>query len=359
MTDIAYLQPLGSLIPDNHTFPTPHMYWYVFGANAPPGFTPKAVVAPGHIFVTQISTRSSTIGGRANVMTYDLDFTICDPVTGYFINLTQFTDPRLLAAVATASCDPTSNTCNIAVDPVIELQGGDPIGVTGDPVGVHGVDMGLRDHRIATGESGFVDPSMYDQPSTAGPRSRLYAACPLDYMPSTISTPLHLLFKDPFGIVMNWKPLCGPSVYNDIAHTAMGYWFPPGYDPNDPSRPEWNVLYLGPNDYDDTMQSFSNSDAFDSSGVFPHGLYTFTPRAAPSLVDRDFASITDTQITCYDLTGPAPAHWTGRLLLQLQPAPGGDPARDHLIVEGQSGPCGPGPWALTAGSPATRVTFSR
>ena len=359
--DLWSLAPLGSLIPDNHTFPTPHMYFYVVDVTA--GIDKEAAVsAPAHMFVTSASKRVRT-SSAGTITTLDLDFVICDEVTGYFINLRRFTGAVLTAFSAlpcTLTGTPAESTCQVKFSPALELRAGDSIGTTGDIAGgVGGMDVGLRDTRIANGRSAFANPERFCKVGETPGRNRCFVACPLDYMPSTLATQIGPLFVDRNGIQMDATPACGLSVYFDFAGTALGYWFP-ATGPSGPSvySAEQYVLYTGPNDYKHAYQTFSLGDSFDvATPSLVHGNYTFAPQTTGK-INRDFKTVTDSAIYCYDTlysqvrsplaSGPAVVNRI--VLIQL------DATAATLTVDAQqAATCGTGPWTMSAGA----VRFSR
>ncbi|MFN8535434.1 MAG: hypothetical protein U0556_18005 [Dehalococcoidia bacterium] len=287
------LSPVGTLVPPDHVFPTPHMYFYVKN-DATPDDIEAPVVSPGDVLVTAIGIQVyDRLGAKSDYPVYSIYFTPCADLELYIFNLRRFTHPALLAATELCVPEPLGPTrqCRVAVS--VRLAAGEEIGTTGDrQAGLGGIDLGARDYRLTTGRD-FANP---DRWCTAGSRAvwlRCYTICPLDLLPAAVREPLLDRFVDFSGTVKRTEePRCG-SVYRDLAATAQGTWFRTG---NVPRAGEGPHVYLGPTAFTSTVEVFSMGTSVP--GV-AGGAYHFAPREA-GLVNRRFADLPAEVVACYE-----------------------------------------------------------
>jgi hypothetical protein len=357
--NVLTLGPLGSLVPPDHVFPTPHFYFYVKNDTTPSEIE-SPVFAPADLNVTQIGLRVyQRLGGKTNYPDYQLVFRVCESIDGYFIHLRSLTHPDLAAALAANSCTPVPTTGGVFSDafcqfPVnVLIASGAQIGTTGDSVaGVGGLDLGLRDYRLPNGRSGFARPDRWCSEGGRNPYDRCYAVCAIDYMPAAERAKYLDRFTDSTGVVTRSdEPRCG-TIYHDRAGTARGAWFAVGT----PSRTETYQLYLGPDAYTERYQTISMGTSVPGLAA---GGYLFRP-ASSGTVNRPFESVTTQSVACYDtfygrLSDAERGIQQGNranltMLLQLQS--GGAQLK---VAAGPAGTCGGGPWTM----PASAIVFER
>lgn len=351
--NISTLMPLGSLVAGDHTYPTPHMYFYVKNDTLE-GDIESPVHSPGNITVTGVSRRNyGMLGGRSNYTDYGITFNVCGKLQMYFIHLRSLVHPQLQQASQTqcklaATQNPNESFCQIG-GLNISLKVGEQIGTAGDKVaGVYGLDMGARDYSFYGGRA-FSNPDRWCPGGNQNIFGRCYAVCPLDYLPQAERIHLSGLFSDG-RITRTDEPRCG-TVYQDFLGTAQGYWVGPG---TDPTRTELPQLFLGQGTLVSGYNVFVTGTSIPN---LPVRQYVFDARNS-GRVNRAFNSIEDEQIYCFESF-----YWresdlknqvnpmTGTILL-LKLSNGGN----NLSVEAQSAQsCGNGPWTLTSNS----VLFER
>ncbi|MBI3743922.1 MAG: hypothetical protein HY261_06530 [Chloroflexi bacterium] len=354
--NIRNLNPIGSLVPPDHVFPTPHMYFYVKN-DANPNDIESPIFAPGDMVFDNIALRHyDTIARKTDYTDYTLTFVVCDGLVGYFHHVRSLTHPGLVAALKAQSCVPqgTGNEkfCQFPVR--VTVKAGEQIGTTGDTLGgVGGLDMGVRDYRLATGRSAFANPDRWCGSSGRDQNiyGMCYTACPLEYLAADERAKIIDLFIDfTLTVRRTEEPKCG-LFYSDMPGTAQGRWFAPVQQ----QFSEAPNLYLGPNMFTSQLGEFS-------MGTSVPGLrgaaYIFEPRDS-GLVNRRFSDIRDEQVYCfenfYGLERDFFAHANsnrngGTILLRL--SEGGA----KVTVDGRTvAACGAGPFALTSAA----VTFSR
>ncbi|MGD8814389.1 MAG: hypothetical protein PVI78_07930 [Anaerolineales bacterium] len=348
LEDISSVAPLGSLIPPGHTFPTPHLYLFVFGAEDTQGL-PATVYAPGDILLTNIVFKYQESRESLGVYTdYDLHFLVCDEVELYFIHVHSISHPEIVAAMEAGDCPPTGvdrnfQECHLRVS--IPIPVGSILGTTGDwEARIFGLDVGIRDYRLPHGRSAFANPDRWCDEFDPFIASHCYAACFFDYMPEDKAAPYLDRIRKGEGdqaIQRNEQPLCG-TVYYDIAGSAQGYWFPS----RDHVTTEADSLFLGPNDFLPSLSSFSIGNSIPGMRSF---VYTFMPLASGG-VNRPFDKILDNEVYCFDrlydslesLVVEAPHTMPFVILLQLS-----DDGQSLRIEKRDGEVCGSGPWSFS------------
>lgn len=346
---IDHLGPLGSLVAGDHTYPTPHMYFYVKN-DATPGDIEAPVYAPADLVVNGVSRRHyGQLGGRSDYTDYGITFSVCGQLQGYFIHLRSLAQPQLQQAV-TANCqlaatqNPNETFCQIATN--IPLKLGEEIGTTGDKLaGAGGLDMGLRDYALPSGRSAFANPERWCPAGSQGNvYGRCYAVCPLDYLPEAERSALLPRFSDSLkALFRSDEPRCG-TVYQDLPGSARGYWVSPG---SDPARSELAQLFLGASSLAADIGVFVTGNSIPN---LPVRQYLFAPQRS-GRGNRAFEQISDEQVYCYDSFYQRETD----LLAQRNPLTGTilllrlSNAGQSLSIEAQSAAaCGAGPWTMSA-----------
>lgn len=355
LENISTLAPVASLVPPDHVFPTPHMYFYVKN-DATPGDIESPVFAPADLVMTSIGLRHyAAIGQKRDYTDYTLVFSIQDELMMYFHHVRSLTHPGLVEALRRQGCTPVGagNETFCSFDVRISIKAGQQIGTTGDlAAGVGGLDMGARDYTLAGGASAFVNPTRWCSSSFfRNIYERCYTVCPLDYLVESERSPFMSLFQDYSRTVRRTEePRCG-DVYSDIPGTAQGYWIVSAQ--TGPLMSEGPHLYLGASPLTSTLQEFSMGTSIPE---LRGGGYLFVP-SETGMVNRRFSQISDERVYCFD-TLYASESDAGRkvpifngpmLILQLKNAGG------SVQIEKRTGTCGAGPWALTQ----ARVEFVR
>jgi hypothetical protein len=303
---VATMGQLGSLVPPDHTFPTPHFYFYTKNPNNPSDIE-APVYAPGNLRLTSVTVRhyDKLRGGTPNYIDYSLIFNICDDVDIYFHHVRSIVFPKLKTWIEArqSACvwagDGGTSTgggsneqpCNLEPPrEVISLAAGEQLGTAGDIRGVGGLDMGMRDWRLTTGRD-YINADRHCK-GARGVFSRCNAVCPLDYVDATERAKYINLFST-MGRPVESTNKCG-TVYWDVAGTAQGYWFPT--DPKYPSYSEEYVLFMAASPAKPSVEVFSMGRAVpDLNGQ----RYAFAPKSS-GLTNRRFADVKDSQIYCFD-----------------------------------------------------------
>lgn len=353
---VHFMGQLGSLVPPDHTFPTPHFYFYTknpFDATD----IEAPVFAPADLVLEYLGLRhyARLRGGTADYTDYYLTARVCDDVDLYFIHLRSITEPSLAALIDAqrARCawlaDAGSNTgggteeqtCDVTLpgDPVL-VRAGEPIGTAGDIRGVGGLDMGLHDMRDRDGRD-FAKPDHMCPTGYGAPiHPQCYAECPLDYVDEMLAAPYRALFGYGPDQPAQVEPLCG-KVHWDIAGTAQGYWFTA--TPTLAGESEQDKLFMARSPLTDAVYVFSMDNAL--AGV-AGGLYGFAPRNGGQ-VNRRFGEISDQSVYCFE----GPGHGEGAVLRGWQPWPfvlvlGFTPDGVLQIQKQDREDCGNGPYAF-------------
>lgn len=363
LADITSMGVLGTLVPPDHTFPTPHLYFYVMNASG--GGGESNVYAPADITATTIVYKyRATCSGAANCNDFDIYFQVCDEMKMYFIHVASITQPDMVAAMAAGNC-PSSGEgrsfeeCHLTTN--IELSAGEAIGTTGQQGVAYGMDVGVRDYRLSYGRSAFVDPDRWCSADNPSITEHCYTVCFFDYLGAATAEGYLAKFEEQ-DVQRTEEPRCGGiyytldvplhgSIYYDVAGSARGYWFPTAETPTT----EANDFYVGPDSIVPSKYSFS----IGSSSINPdHKVYIFNPSDS-GLVNRKFGDITDTEIYCYDhlydsiySAVNSPSNTMSFIFLLRLSAD-----FQSLTFEKQStaSSCGSGPWAFGSSS----VTFVR
>ncbi len=308
---VAHMGQLGSLVPPDHTFPTPHFYFYTKNPYDTSDIE-APVYSPADLRLTSVSLRhyDALRGGTPNYTDYQLTFSVCADVDIYFIHVRSITFKPIVDLIEAqkSRCrwnqDGGTNTgggsneqsCNLEVprDSVITMAAGDPLGTTGDKQGVGGLDMGMRDYRVNNGRD-FINVQ-HHCPGTGNEHNvyaRCSAVCPLDYVSSTERAKYIDLFSDGMGRAATTEPKCG-TVHWDIPKTAQGYWFTT--NPAYANRHEEFDLFMAKSPLDASIEVFSMGRSVPN---LEGRIYAFTPKTS-GLTNRRFAEITDAQTYCYD-----------------------------------------------------------
>jgi len=318
---------------------------------------PTTVYAPADMTLTNIFFKyRETSGSKTDYTDYDLHFSVCDDVKLYFIHVRSLTHPEIVSAIAAANCPSSGAARNyqeyhLRVN--IPISANEVIGTTGDlNASIYGMDVGLRDYRLQTGRTAFVNPDRWCDENNPHITGRCYTACFFDYMDADAAYPyLDMFFKtdNNQGFHRTEDPVCG-TVYLDVENTAQGYWFPS----TENTTTEVNSLFLGPNDYLPSKHSFSTGNAI--TGLASR-VYTFTPQSS-GIINRKFNEITDSEIYCFDtlydslysLVSDLPTWMESIILLQLS-----SDGRTITIEKQSATSCGSGPCSFTDNA----VTFYR
>lgn len=350
---VSNLSPIATLVPPDHVFPTPHMYFYVKN-DATPNDIEVPVYAPGDMTIDSIGIRRyDNLNGKLGYTDYTLTFKFCKDLSGYFHHVRSLTHPLLVQALASQGCTPqgpaTEKFCSFST--AVPLKAGEEMATTGDKEArVGGLDMGVRDYRLVTGRSAFANPDRWCGSTGESPFSQCYTVCPLDYLPEAVRSSYLELFYDYQHVSQRTdEPRCG-NFYTDLRGTAQGRWYSAT---NNPPFTEGPHLFLGPSTFSSVVQAFSmGTSVKDLQGR----RYLIKP-ADDGLVNRSFAEIKDTLVYCFDtfymsdgdaLRGrnPDPRLTDISILIQLTDSAKG------LSVERRSGRCGAGPWQMTANAAA-------
>jgi hypothetical protein len=345
--NIKSLAPVGTLVPPDHVFPTPHMYFYVKN-DLTPGEIETPVFAPADLVVTSITLRNyGVLRSKTNYTDYSLVFRVCDGLEMYFHHVRTLTHSALSQVLQQQTCTPqgggNEQACNISV--YVPIAAGTQVGTTGDTVaGVGGLDMGARDYRLVTGRLAFARPDRWC--GATGFRNifdRCHTVCPLDYLPAAEQEKLLGRFSDFTGTILRTEdPRCG-TVYRDVAGTAQGHWFAVGKFTH--VMNEAPHLFLGPSGLTSNVQELSVGTSL--TGVRGGG-YKFHQQEGGQ-VNRRFTEIVDNQVYCYETlfrdarTAEQHTNPVAGVTVLLRLAPGGS----NVTLEGRAADsCGSGPWSL-------------
>jgi hypothetical protein len=228
--DIGSIAPLGDFAVPGHVFPTSHVE---FGGRREAG-EPVAldVFAPARVSITGVSSETRRAGDAATGLQpdYQLDFSVCEDINGYFTQLQSLSDElqRRLRIDDEDSWEcsdalerengASRQTCRKSVHGPT-LEAGSLIGTAGASLG-----FGLFDSRT---------PNTVANPRRWQPAERT-SVCPLDYFEE--GSALQNVLYDKLGsegMPRERPPACG-TAYWDEPGTARGVWFVPGL----PARPE-------------------------------------------------------------------------------------------------------------------------
>ncbi len=348
LEDISSVGPLGSLIPPGHTFPTPHLYLFVFGSQDVEG-APATLYAPGDMILSNVIFKYQEHRESISDYTdYDMHFSVCDDVELYFIHVQSITHPEVVAAMQAGDCPATGSDreyreCHLHMG--IPIQAGTVLGATGDfEARIFGLDVGVRDHRLPEGRSAFINPDRWCDVENPFIAEHCYAACFFDYLAADLAAPYLDLIRRGSGdtaIQRTEAPVCG-TIYHDVPASAQGYWFPSLEVPTSES----NSLFLGPNDFLPSYHSFSVSNAIPGLRSF---VYSYAPQSS-GLVNRGFDEIMDNEIYCFDRLYDSleslvqQASHSMDFVIVLQPSGDG---KILTIEKQEAAACGSGPWSFS------------
>lgn len=293
---IDHIVPLGNLNPPGHTLPTKHMY-FNFEAGSKVN-----VKAPASMHIT--SMRSAKYM-RNGTMDYEISFTPCRNISGYFIHLDTLS-PLLKEALDEAEKDDcrTMDTgqgdmeeCFLSVDVVIE-EGSDIGTVKVTDEGFAALDFGLVDQRV-------------EAPYVAGesmvPDDYASVVCPLDYFSDNLKKELYGKVGGR-GQIRTEEPRCG-TVHQDVIGRAQGSWFNAN---RSEGFSQMTDLALVHDNIDPNRSVMSIGQGLQELGI--HARTIFFEGKDGGYINRDFKDVSpDGNVYCYEF--PLDANYT--VLLQM------------------------------------------
>jgi hypothetical protein len=308
--EIASIAPLGDFALPGHVFPTSHVE---FGMRLPAGEqVARDVFAPARIRITRVlrDTRRANDAESPLPPDYQLDFSVCEDVSGYFTQLPSLSDDlqkhlRIDDEDSWHCSDALANeagasrqSCSKSVrGPTLEA--GSRLGTAGASLG-----FGLLDSRTA---NTVANPRRW-------PPSERTSVCPFDYFEE--GSALQNVLYDKLGsegMPRERPPACG-TAYWDEPDTARGVWFVPGL----PERPEDPHITLAYYNMDGQSGVFAlGSSVHEASAKFGwlaalgegepdyvgNRVYLFTAGTSEDrTINRPFEDITsgDPMIHCYE-----------------------------------------------------------
>lgn len=282
--NIDHIVPLGNLNPPGHTLPTKHMYF---------NFTTKDksnvdVVAPADLHITGMKSANYLADGFTD---YEISFTPCRDVTGYFIHLDSLS-PKLKEAYKEADNDDCTTLetglgamedCFINMS--VTVEEGEKIGTANWRAEGFALDFGLVDERIKAPYVAGADRRAGDFESVV---------CPIDYFADDLKKQLYRKVggQDRRRTV---EPICG-TVHQDIEGKAQGAWFSAN---KEEGHSEMMYLALVHDNIDGSKSAISMGSGLQSLGVESHTFY-FESKATGK-VNRDFKDVgPDGKVYCYE-----------------------------------------------------------
>lgn len=167
---------------------------------------------------------------------------------------------------------------------LVEFAAGEEIGMGTDAAGV---DFGLNDLRAPP--AGFVRPDHY-------PSDYMQYVTPLEYFTPSVRSAFALKTGSVFGNRLRTSEPIAGSYMQDVAGTAQGNWFKPGFYFT--TSGDITTALALVHDYVDPGQPIMSVGS-SVRGV-TMGLYSFTPRTG-GRINRPFRDVTpDGSIYCYD-----------------------------------------------------------
>lgn len=352
--DVEHLGPLGSLVPPDHTFPTPHMYIYSKVKDGGP--IAATVYAPADMVLVSAGLRHyDKIGTKTDYIDYTLVFAVCAEVDMYFHHVSSVSHPAIAAAIDAekAKCKFSadggvntgggSNEQYCAMEVRADVKAGDAIGTSGDKEArVGGLDWGARDRRMPNGRSGYINPARHCPGQNVF--DRCYAFCGFESLPSEVYAPYRSLFTDFTGTVIRQdEPHCG-TTYADVPGTAQGYWFA-AQRPAVLNGPEEYELFLGSSPYTAAYDIFSMGRNVPDLKA---SRYVFRPSTSGN-VNRRFAQLLPGETACYEalydresaIPQGAPPLTNLTILVKLE-----TDAQKLTVEKRPSATCGTGPWTF-------------
>jgi len=285
-------QPLGTVSPPSHTFPTDHMYFFIKkdDINDPESIPNKVpVYAPGDMTITKIGSQERYEGRQLLNSDFNMDFVPCKEVSGYFIHLSSISDKlkeefdeqqKMCSEYNTGGYN--YKNCEAGVE--IKVKAGEQIGTAGGVKGQAALDLGMLDFRVS--------PLQY-----ANQKRWQGKSVPIDYFSSPAKEELFAKVGDN-SEKRTIEPICG-SIDQDIAGTAQGVWFIKG-TPEDPksTHPEDTHLALVHDNVDYAQPVFSVGTSVQKSGL-ESGRYYYAPKET-GFLNRDFGDLVPGNVYCFD-----------------------------------------------------------
>ena len=341
LAQVTGVVPLGNLNPPGHTFPTPHLYFYLKRTNPadPLDFSFPSVsaplYAPGNIRVHQVRRSEYSTGPLPadHWSDYSIDYGVCRELTGYFHHVTTLSAgfETLVGPIGSDACE-TYSTGGVTVTQCrknvsLDITSGFTLGTAGGTLRANALDVGMRDQRVSLG---FISPAKYPD--------RVHTVCAADYMEPVVKAAVESKLGNFSGTIQRTvPPVCGEVMY-DVAGTASGDWFAVGAstDNEDPH------LALVPDNVNPNLLTFSVGTSVPSLGT---GAFSFTPSLIPgSFVNQPFNLVTPGAVYCY---GPIVSGGMQRVIfLEMSDS-------THLRIASLAGPtvtCGAAPFVMPAGA---------
>ena len=282
ISTITALTPMGNLSPVNHTFPTDHIFFNIYGQLTP-------LVAPGSANLISVTSITYVVspgppGPVQGSTEFLLEFSPCNEFDWYFDHV-QALDSTLASQIGPMSnCATTSGggTTKVTCSKTVQIQVS-----TGQALGLGANDWRAFDTR--TTPLAYISPGKFV--------GSLYIVCPVDFMDTNYqgtSTPLKSAWQAKFN--RSVVPVCG-TVMQDVANTAQGVWYAPGCTSQ---CPESTGLALVHDNFAPSTGTFSVG-----SGVptLSGNIYRFNPKttADGSRINYDFNLLSsDGNVYCYN-----------------------------------------------------------
>jgi len=350
LNQINGVVPLGNLNPPGHTFPSPHLYFYLKRDNPanPLDFSAPSVSTPvramGGIRVTRVES-SEQLSVSPTYSDYTVRYSACREAGGYYHHMPSL-DPAFAAMVGPIGSDScttystggtTYRNCSKSVS--IDVPAGFVLGTAGGDMRANALDVGLRDQRVTLP---LNSPAKH-------PSDLVNVVCAVDYMNDALKVSVQAFLGSYTGDYHRTAaPVCGGVAY-DFPGTASGDWFFPGAstDHEDPH------LGLVPDNTNPMLRSFSVGTSIAS---VPSGTYSFAPNPdSASLVNRAFELVAPGSVYCYESLGFVSGGSVGPPMARIMFLDMPDPT--HLRIGSTSGvsSCGAPPFLM----PADAVAFER
>ena len=294
-----HIEPLGRLNPaGGHVFPTDHNYFYL-NVDAGTGVPIVAdIFFPGDGWVLGITESASwdTVPpadpSTPDHVDYSLQTAHCRALAmryGHVQTLSPSMDALLasLKAASPGACLEYSTGGsyfrNCGYSTQTPVSAGQAIGSVGGVIPYYAWDLWTWDARIPP--LTFANPSRFFTNDSGW--DIFHIVCGLDYLAPAVRDPLVAL------IPRTAPPVCG-TIEQDVPGTLQGVWFQPATS----EKPEDPHLALVPDHIDPGKGVFSIGNSVPTLAT---GAYYFTPTTDPGArVNRDFSSVSDSQIYCYD-----------------------------------------------------------